>query len=170
MIIYICNANTLEAVLSDAENEDKPWTYFLLLTGYQPGRADYIALAHLLNGHRTSAVKLYLMEEFNPVRDFININFASKFHICYPEKMPVQTTIDGHTFIYDRRIFPYPGSKFDVTKARMALRDISIALNKIGLDWHISFGSLLGLVRDQDLIPWDNDLDAVIKISSKEFS
>ena len=41
-------------------------------------------------------------------------------------------------------------------------------LNKLKLDYWVCHGSLLGIVKDKDLLDWDNDIDiAVIEDRSK---
>jgi hypothetical protein len=46
--------------------------------------------------------------------------------------------------------------------ARRMLLDIVDVCNEMGVPYHIDYGTLLGLVRDGDLIPWDHDMDMSI--------
>ena len=39
------------------------------------------------------------------------------------------------------------------------LGDTIDILGRAGIDYHLDYGTLLGVVRDGDLIPWDGDLD-----------
>jgi len=43
--------------------------------------------------------------------------------------------------------------------ARALLGDAVDILGEAGIDYHLDYGTLLGLVRDGDIIPWDGDLD-----------
>lgn len=45
---------------------------------------------------------------------------------------------------------------------RHLLRDLCDALEKIGQDYWVDFGGLLGIHRDGDLIPHDNDVDLAV--------
>ena len=36
-----------------------------------------------------------------------------------------------------------------------------------GINYHVTYGSLLGLIRDGGLIPWDYDIDVFVPISQK---
>ena len=47
----------------------------------------------------------------------------------------------------------------DIQTAYELLFDISDLLNREGIPWHLEGGTLLGLVRDGELLPWDHDLD-----------
>ncbi len=42
------------------------------------------------------------------------------------------------------------------------LKDFSEILNKHDIDYCVMFGVLLGMLRHQDFIPWDDDIDIVI--------
>ena len=42
------------------------------------------------------------------------------------------------------------------------LRDMDEILFAEGVDYCVMFGTLLGLLRHNDLIPWDDDLDIII--------
>jgi len=68
----------------------------------------------------------------------------------------------GHTFGALRRLFPkrpvtFTGRNYRI--ARRLLLDIVDILNEAGVPYHVDSGTLLGLVRDGDLIPWDGDID-----------
>jgi len=47
-------------------------------------------------------------------------------------------------------------------RARRLLLEIVEVLDEAGIDYMLDAGTLLGIVRDGDLIPWDNDIDITI--------
>ncbi len=50
-------------------------------------------------------------------------------------------------------------------KARKLLLFITDVLNENNIEYHLEGGTLLGIVRDGDLLPWDDDIDISIDIS-----
>ena len=52
-----------------------------------------------------------------------------------------------------------------LVKARNLLFYITQLLDKNNIEYHLEGGTLLGLVRDGDLLPWDHDIDLSIDIS-----
>ncbi len=53
-------------------------------------------------------------------------------------------------------------------KARELLYYITTLLDENNIEYHLEGGTLLGLVRDGDLLPWDYDIDISIDISNAE--
>lgn len=51
-------------------------------------------------------------------------------------------------------------------RARQPLQKIAEALNSAGIRWWLSYGGLLGLVRDGKFLEWDNDFDLVVESSA----
>lgn len=49
-----------------------------------------------------------------------------------------------------------------------ALKLLTEALDKAGVDYFLYGGSLIGSWRHQDIVPWDDDLDIIVNISSWE--
>lgn len=47
----------------------------------------------------------------------------------------------------------------NLIRARKILFDVVELLDKHGIEYHLEGGTLLGLVRDKDLLPWDHDVD-----------
>ncbi len=54
------------------------------------------------------------------------------------------------------------------TIARQLLLDVVDACNAVGVDYALEGGTLLGIARDGDLIPWDKDVDLTLDSSSIE--
>ena len=50
----------------------------------------------------------------------------------------------------------------DVKKARKILIELTAFLDAKQIPYHLEGGTLLGIVRDKDLLPWDNDMDISI--------
>jgi len=48
------------------------------------------------------------------------------------------------------------------------LKDVAYVLEENGIEYFISFGTLLGAVRHGGMIPWDTDVDILISESKKE--
>lgn len=58
----------------------------------------------------------------------------------------------------------------NIVKARRMLFSATKFLNKYGIDYHLEGGTLLGIVRDGDLLPWDHDVDISINYAdAKKF-
>lgn len=53
-------------------------------------------------------------------------------------------------------------------RARQMLLDTTEALDAAGVVYHLEGGTLLGIVRDGDLLPWDKDTDLSVMSSSIE--
>jgi len=53
-------------------------------------------------------------------------------------------------------------------KARKMLFHIVDVLDNNNIEYHLEGGTLLGIVRDGDLLPWDHDIDLSIDISDAE--
>jgi lipopolysaccharide cholinephosphotransferase len=48
-------------------------------------------------------------------------------------------------------------------QARELLLVVARALDRAGLHWHLEGGTLLGIVRDGDLLAWDTDMDVSVQ-------
>jgi hypothetical protein len=59
---------------------------------------------------------------------------------------------------------PFQGRYY--RRARKLLLDMVDLFNAADLPYRIDAGTLLGIVRDGDLIPWDNDIDLVLPASA----
>lgn len=170
--LNVVTSETLEFAISEFDCMANNWSYYLLLKGVDFNRFDIKGLINLIDSLEDDIeVRLFLCDEFNPIHDFIKSKFEERnnLKISFPEKMPIDINIGSASISYARRIFPYPGRKIDVDKAKLALGHIAGVLNSIGIDWHVSFGTLLGLAREGSLIPWDCDLDVVIGAHEKDF-
>ena len=54
------------------------------------------------------------------------------------------------------------------THLYVLLKDITEVMHSNNLEYFISFGTLLGAVRHQGMIPWDTDVDLVIPLKEKD--
>ncbi len=62
----------------------------------------------------------------------------------------------------DLAMFKATGFFDEKSVAIQHLKDFSEILNKHDIDYCVMFGVLLGMLRHQDFIPWDDDIDIVI--------
>ena len=59
----------------------------------------------------------------------------------------------------------------NLAKARKVLTDVVGFLEDENIDYHLEGGTLLGLVRDKEFLPWDHDVDLSISVNdSKRFA
>jgi len=56
----------------------------------------------------------------------------------------------------------------NLIKARKVLFDVIGFLEKEEIDYHLEGGTLLGIVRDKELLPWDHDVDLSISADDAE--
>jgi lipopolysaccharide cholinephosphotransferase len=56
----------------------------------------------------------------------------------------------------------------NLIKARKVLFDVISFLDKEKINYHLEGGTLLGLVRDKELLPWDHDVDLSISADDSE--
>ncbi|HPF94567.1 MAG TPA: LicD family protein [Tenuifilaceae bacterium] len=59
-------------------------------------------------------------------------------------------------------------TKRNLARARKVLFDVVDFLENEGIGYHLEGGTLLGLVRDGDLLPWDHDIDLSISVNDAE--
>ncbi|MBN1624877.1 MAG: LicD family protein [Deltaproteobacteria bacterium] len=66
----------------------------------------------------------------------------------------------------------YPNlTEKNLIKARKVLFNVVDFLESEGIGYHLEGGTLLGLVRDHELLPWDHDVDLSINVDdSKRFA
>jgi len=62
----------------------------------------------------------------------------------------------------DLRFFKETGFFQEREQAVQLLRDADEILSSENVDYCVMFGTLLGLLRHQDFIPWDDDLDIIV--------
>ena len=71
--------------------------------------------------------------------------------------------------IHFKPLTVYPGIKqIDKIKAFENLKIVAEIMNSSGLKWGPVYGSLLGIIRDNDFITWDEDIDLFILEEDKE--
>ena len=56
----------------------------------------------------------------------------------------------------------------NLIRARRILVDVVELLEKHNIDYHLEGGTLLGIVRDKDFLPWDHDVDISISKDNVE--
>jgi lipopolysaccharide cholinephosphotransferase len=56
----------------------------------------------------------------------------------------------------------------NLTKARKILFTVTSLLDANSIPYHLEGGTLLGIVRDQDLLPWDDDVDISVPFEYAE--
>jgi phosphorylcholine metabolism protein LicD len=65
------------------------------------------------------------------------------------------------------RVLPNLTDK-NLIRARKVLFDIVTFLENEKIDYHLEGGTLLGLVRDKEMLPWDHDVDLSISADDSE--
>lgn len=70
------------------------------------------------------------------------------------------------TVVHYRR--EYRISKLTSTERLHALRDLTTSVCRAldGVDYWIDYGTLLGVIRDGDVLPWDSDVDVTVPIEA----
>ena len=162
--VIVCNDSTLENAKAYLSTCNKESFLFQLKNVFKPKRADYLNLVKTIKESKNPTIcELFLFDEFNPTHDLLveACNSNSNVEIKHPTKMPTQASLHGVDFEYTRRILPYPGPKVDVKIASKVLGEISSIFIASGLYWHVCFGTLLGLVREKSIFPWDTDVDLI---------
>lgn len=56
----------------------------------------------------------------------------------------------------------------NLIKARKVLFDVVSFLDNEKINYHLEGGTLLGIVRDKELLPWDHDVDLSISVNDAE--
>lgn len=66
----------------------------------------------------------------------------------------------------------YPNlTEKNLIRARKVLYDVVNFFENEGINYHLEGGTLLGLVRDKELLPWDHDVDLSISVDdAKRFA
>ncbi len=163
-MIVVCTQSTKECAQKFILRHEGETILYELEDTFSPERSDYQGLIKLINSHSTGIVcTLFLFDEFNPARDFLFSQCAALdiANLTHPETMPIPYTLQETQFEYSRRILPYPAPKINKEVAERILGEISDIFIASELYWHISFGTLLGLTRDEGIFPWDTDLDLI---------
>ena len=71
-------------------------------------------------------------------------------------------------FIYDMKL-PQVGCKlFDYEMALENLSVLKVYLDKVGINWGPAFGTLIGIVRNDDFLPWAQRIDLYILKEDEE--
>ena len=103
--------------------------------------------------------------------------YYSKVYCCRTWLLPLQST--GTTAITSLKSYkkslkqrlglrserpPFTGKYY--RRARALLLDTVDIFNRADIPYTLDAGTLLGIVRDGDLIPWDNDIDLMLPVES----
>lgn len=70
--------------------------------------------------------------------------------------------------IYKYSLPEFDGRKIDKEKSLDNLYVFSVFLNKIGINWGPCFGTLIGIVRNNDFLPWAQQIDIYILKEDEE--
>lgn len=76
--------------------------------------------------------------------------------------------INGNPFYYEKETLNYDVCEaMNHDEAKVLLRTVKKLFDEKGLDFYLAFGTLLGAIREHDLISGDEDLDIFIDNESK---
>ena len=71
-------------------------------------------------------------------------------------------------FLFDNKILNFRGKRIDSDKMTDCLSVLSFYLDKIGINWGPAFGTLIGVVRNDDYLPWSPHFDLYILKEDEE--
>lgn len=72
--------------------------------------------------------------------------------------------INGNSFTYEEERLEYGETKpMSHDEAQALLIKVNELLQQVGLPFYLGYGTLLGAVRNHDIIPGDEDLDIIVK-------
>ena len=86
----------------------------------------------------------------------------------HPEYFLEKITVNNVKYFFKDRVFVFPGNPINVRLSLFALNLFLDVLKLHNLRPQISFGTLLGLVRNGNLINWDTDVDLVLSMEHKD--
>lgn len=69
---------------------------------------------------------------------------------------------------YNNRIIDFSKKLIDKERMTESLKLLSVYLDKIGINWGPAFGTLIGIVRNDDYIPWSPHFDIYILKEDEE--
>lgn len=69
---------------------------------------------------------------------------------------------------YNNRIIDFSKKLIDKERMTKSLKLLSVNLDKIGINWGPAFGTLIGIVRNDDYIPWSPHFDVYILKEDEE--
>jgi len=69
---------------------------------------------------------------------------------------------------YKNSLLDFSSKVIDESMMTMNLRELSVYLDKIGINWGPAFGTLIGIVRNDNYIPWSPNFDIYILKEDEE--
>lgn len=71
-------------------------------------------------------------------------------------------------FTYDNHILSFRGKRINKEKMTRCLADFSSYMDRIDVNWGPAFGTLIGIVRNDDYLPWSPNFDIYILKEDEE--
>lgn len=69
---------------------------------------------------------------------------------------------------YNNRIIDFSKKLIDKERMTEGLKSLSVYLDKIGINWGPAFGTLIGIIRNDDYLPWSPNFDIYILKEDEE--
>jgi phosphorylcholine metabolism protein LicD len=109
---------------------------------------------------RKSKIYLYVLNERKYLIHKLK-NIAHVKSIEIPKLIKTKVILEYKEIYFYSRFFDYPGNKININRSTNNILVFQKLLNN-KIRYSIAYGSLLGLIRNKRLLPWDYDVDFVI--------